>query len=169
MRALRFIGPLTKALTGRVKFISYLGRSGLLKEAVGFSRFKLLCLGIFKIFVLSRIEPVIFLKFKKAKFLLSSGYEISVYDEIFLRRCYEKVSEFSIKDDYLVLDVGANIGIYSVYVSLQNQSCMVYAFEPVSEAVDRLKKNLEANNIRNVRIINEAVWGKSGEIFLEPN
>lgn len=147
----------------------YLKNSGLLKEAVGVSKLKLLILGIFKIFISSRIEPVILFRFKNAKFIFSSGYELSGYDEIFLKKSYEKISEFSVKHDYVVLDIGANIGIYSIYAALQSPSSKIYAFEPAIRAVERFKKNLKINNIHNVEVINKAIWSKDGKVFIEPN
>jgi FkbM family methyltransferase len=51
-----------------------------------------------------------------------------------------------------VLDIGANIGAYSVPLAKAFPDVEVHAFEPGSLAVIRLKRNLLLNGLKNVRI-----------------
>ena len=53
------------------------------------------------------------------------------------------------------LDVGANIGAYSL--SLAKSAKKVYAFEPLNESRNKLNKSLSDNNIDNITVINKAV------------
>lgn len=63
-----------------------------------------------------------------------------------------------------VVDLGANIGYYSLLASrLVGKNGHVYAFEPVTQNLDYLKKNVELNNCLNVIIVPMAV----GEITRE--
>ncbi len=68
----------------------------------------------------------------------------------------------NIQDDWVIFDVGANIGYYSVLFSRLAKNGRIYAFEP-TETVDLLRKNIEYNNARNVEALKLAVGAISGE------
>ena len=53
----------------------------------------------------------------------------------------------NLRDDDVLFDVGANIGIYSVYAALRNIKAMVYAFEPEYSNLHQLKQNIINNNL----------------------
>lgn len=60
-----------------------------------------------------------------------------------------------------VVDVGANIGYYSLLASQQvGESGKVIAIEPVEETFRRLEKNISLNDLTNIRILNKAVGEK---------
>lgn len=73
----------------------------------------------------------------------------------------------------IFIDVGANIGFYSI--SFSNKFEHVYSFEPNKRNFIILKKNIEANNLSNIKVFNyglgdkeEVLLGKSntkGELF----
>ena len=74
----------------------------------------------------------------------------------------------NIKKNFHFIDIGANIGIYSLIAS-KNKNCnYIYAFEPNPEVFTNLKKNLE--RLVNAKIINSAISNKSGEIdfYIDP-
>lgn len=61
----------------------------------------------------------------------------------------------------VVVDVGANIGYYTLLLA---QKCkLVYAFEPEKECFEILKKNVEKNDLKNVALINKAVGDKNDQ------
>jgi FkbM family methyltransferase len=62
-----------------------------------------------------------------------------------------KIAKTFIKDGDVILDIGANIGYYSVLFSrLVGKSGRVLAFEPTKKFQRLLQRNLEANSIKNV-------------------
>ena len=66
-----------------------------------------------------------------------------------------------------VLDVGANIGFYTVLFSeWVGKKGKVFAFEPDPDNFELLKKNINANGCRNVIAIQKAVSDKSGKTKL---
>lgn len=72
---------------------------------------------------------------------------------------YSKV----LKPGITVLDIGANIGIYSLLAS--DKSSKVYSFEPVPENLSLLKKNVASNKAESkVHITEAAVGDKNGSI-----
>lgn len=71
------------------------------------------------------------------------------------------------KKGNIVIDVGANIGYYTVLLADRiGKTGKIYAFEPDKANFKILKKNVEANNLKNVEIINVAVGSKAGKIKL---
>ena len=68
-----------------------------------------------------------------------------------------------IQADWIVLDIGANVGIFTVLFS---KTCKkVYAFEPVEETLVKLHENIKANKCDdNIVIVKKAVSNKTGRI-----
>lgn len=74
-----------------------------------------------------------------------------------------------INDFDLVFDIGANVGIFSVYAAKANTTARIYSFEPSGEAFARLNQNVRANKLENVTTYNVAVADKTGFLtFYEP-
>ncbi len=76
-----------------------------------------------------------------------------------------------LKKSGLVVDVGANIGYYTLLASRALESNgHVVAFEPASKNFNLLKKNVEENSLSNVKIEKKAVGSKTGKasIYLNP-
>ncbi|MCP4661160.1 MAG: amino acid adenylation domain-containing protein, partial [bacterium] len=65
-----------------------------------------------------------------------------VYQEIFERRCYLQHGITLLPGD-CVFDVGANIGLFSLFVSRRLGEAMIYAFEPIPAVFDVLRQNVE--------------------------
>ncbi len=69
-----------------------------------------------------------------------------------------------------VLDIGANIGYYTLIAARRvGPQGKVYAFEPDPANFRLLQKNVEANGYRNVVLVNKAVSNKNGSIRLYLN
>ena len=74
-----------------------------------------------------------------------------------------------IKEEDVVLDIGANIGYYVLIESqLVGVNGKVYAVEPVQGNVDLLKKNVHLNNLENVAISQLAIGecNEESEIYV---
>lgn len=63
--------------------------------------------------------------------------------------------------DCIFFDVGANIGVYSLYCASFHPDCLVYAFEPVRCNFIRLMQNIELNGFDNVIALPFAVGERS--------
>jgi len=77
-----------------------------------------------------------------------------------------------VKPGMTVVDIGANIGYYSLLaLSLVGASGKVYAFEPSVDIYETLKRNIEVNEGKNVTPICKAVTDKAGFInfYLSPS
>jgi len=68
----------------------------------------------------------------------------------------------------VILDVGANIGNHSIFWGLNEGVSKVYSFEPVKETFDKLKKNVELNNLSDkVEIYNVAIGERATSASIE--
>ena len=65
-----------------------------------------------------------------------------LYEEIFENRCYVRHG-ISLPADACVIDVGANIGMFTLFVHSECERPRVYAFEPVPAIFDSLARNCE--------------------------
>lgn len=67
------------------------------------------------------------------------------------------------------VDVGANVGLYSIPAAMKVRSGIVFAFEPSSSTYDQLVKNVRLNKLSNVRAVRSALADCVGEAALHVN
>ncbi|MGQ9604526.1 MAG: FkbM family methyltransferase [bacterium] len=87
--------------------------------------------------------------------------------ETWVRKVYTR--EFGIAEDDIVVDIGANIGVFSIYASRLAKNGSVYAFEPWPASFALLRENVKLNGAKNIMLIDKAVCGHSGTgtLFLD--
>lgn len=70
-----------------------------------------------------------------------------------------------ISDQDVVLDVGANIGWYSISIAKTKRGTRVHAFEPIPKTFAQLTKNVSLNPVgTNIRLNNFGLSNKSAEL-----
>src|SRR5262249_52884027 len=88
----------------------------------------------------------------RARCVLPNGLEIAhlnqyetdyVYKEIFEDRCYLRHG-ITVPDGATVVDIGANIGLFSLFALSRSRTAKIYAFEPAPVVYDLLKANCDA-------------------------
>ena len=86
--------------------------------------------------------------------------------DILLNREYEVLPEFELKNfkNKTIVDVGANVGLYSVLASTFAKK--VISIEPHQKNFDILIENLRINKIKNAIPINRALWFENTRIKL---
>jgi FkbM family methyltransferase len=115
--------------------------------------------------------------FLKTDYCIIEGRKMYVDKEdtlnLTVREGYEVVEtntfKKNIKRGDVVLDIGANIGYFSLLFSeLVGETGKVYAFEPEKENFSILNKNIQVNNYRNIYTANKGVSDQntSGKIYL---
>jgi FkbM family methyltransferase len=85
--------------------------------------------------------------------------ELISFWEIWHERCYDAIA---VDHPGCVVDVGANVGAFSLYQSIGKHAERVIAFEPSPQVFLRLAKNIEINGLKNVQAVNAAVGDKTG-------
>ncbi len=61
------------------------------------------------------------------------------------------------------VDVGANIGYYSLVAAALNPNAQVFSFEPLAAAFQYLRRSIELNAFRSIRLESLALADKQGE------
>lgn len=90
------------------------------------------------------------------------------YEEETFEVLYGRMAEYD-----AVIEIGANVGVFSVFFGKRLEESgkegVVFSFEPSIEAFTRLRRNLEINQITNVKAFNCAVGNETGIMhFYEP-
>jgi len=97
---------------------------------------------------------------------LKSEADESVFREIFLDRDYMVVDDIVEEASSCILDIGAHIGLFSMYVRGVNENVKVFAYEPEPKNFETLKRHLKENHVGNVFAKNVAVTAKDGGAVL---
>jgi FkbM family methyltransferase len=88
----------------------------------------------------------------------SAGF---LFLEIFANGCYRRGLPAGLRGE--IVDIGANIGAFTVDMALRYPGTIVHAYEPNPPARERLQQNVEANGLSSrVRIWSEAVSAQAG-------
>jgi len=147
------------------KFIgnSYRKTAGIL-NSLGFGRIGLL-VGVYR-FLRSQIKPD-FIEIDGHKLFLDKLDSL----KLFFRGSYEEFETETvkkiIKKNDIVLDVGANIGYFTlIFAKLVGKDGIVFAFEPEPTNFDLLKKNVTINGYKNVILIRKALSDRTGKTKL---
>lgn len=72
-----------------------------------------------------------------------------VYDEIFRQGCY---ATFDLPPGPLIVDAGANIGMFVIYMKSRYPDAELICFEPMPESVEVFRKNMQLHGIGNVTL-----------------
>jgi FkbM family methyltransferase len=82
-------------------------------------------------------------------------------DEIWAFRKYDYFG-YRVAPGDVVVDIGANIGTFSVYASKACGASRVVSFEPFPDNYRMLSKNAAQKQLRNITCVNRAVGGSRG-------
>ena len=102
-----------------------------------------------------------------AVFRMQTGsHDIRVLNEVWLDRVYEPDADFSVRDGWTVLDLGAHKGSFAVRAALAGPKTRVHAVEPEPENLRNLNANIALNRLQNVVVHAAAVSAEPGEALL---
>jgi FkbM family methyltransferase len=87
--------------------------------------------------------------------------ELDSYNGTFLKKIYEPFPEFALENCRVILDCGANIGIFTLKYALSGTNRII-SIEPNPLAFNRLRKNIAANHITNVTALNMGLSSSGG-------
>jgi FkbM family methyltransferase len=91
-----------------------------------------------------------------------------LFHEIWVRRTYTPPG-YEIQPGDVVIDIGANIGVFATYAATAAPGVMVYSYEPFPGNVIWLRKNVQESHLTNVQVYSQAVAGAAGERVLHVN
>lgn len=84
-----------------------------------------------------------------------------IYNVIFVRQEYLGAT-LSLDGCRYVFDVGANIGLFTIFAKMRNDTLIVHAFEPIKATYDVLVKNIELHGLADVHPHNYALGRQDG-------
>lgn len=79
------------------------------------------------------------------------------------------IPNFKIKSNDIIIDVGAHIGLFTLYASQFCSKGSIYSFEPDKENYELLLENVKLNNLQDVRSFNLAVSNSNESVKLYLN
>jgi FkbM family methyltransferase len=88
-----------------------------------------------------------------------------IIKETCLDHCYE-ANGVSIKNGWTIVDIGAGVGDFAIYVANEHPTTQIYAYEPFPESFALLKENIRLNAIKGIRAFPIAVGPQSGTMAL---
>ena len=109
-----------------------------------------------KIFKNWYIFPLIYFNFSKTEYSIFETFDniklkirnhstdLMALTNVWIIREYEN-EKISIKDNDIIIDIGAHIGLFSLFVSQFCKNGKIFSFEPISENYDLLKSNISLN------------------------
>lgn len=72
----------------------------------------------------------------------NEGVDSDTITVIFIKKDYGKI-----RDNSIIIDIGANIGVFSVFAASTSKNTIVYAYEPMSKSYGLLLENIEINKL----------------------
>jgi len=100
---------------------------------------------------------------KKLNVELKDEVDRSIANEIFKFREY-RVAENVIRScQSPIIDGGAHIGLFTLYVRVLNPDTSIIVFEPENSNYERLQKTIEDNSMENIHLENFALASDSGK------
>jgi FkbM family methyltransferase len=99
------------------------------------------------------------------RFFVRNALDIWLVKENCLDGDYER-GEVPIRNGWTVVDIGAGLGEFAVWVARRHPKSIVYAFEPLPESFALLVENVRLNGLSNVRPIQKAVFAAEGMVRL---
>ena len=105
------------------------------------------------------------LKFNQRDYVIHLRDEVdqSVFNEIFKFEEYRCAKEKIKQAKAPIFDVGAHIGLFSLYCRALNPVAMIYAWEPENNNLKALAENVEVNKLSNIKIVPAALGDQTGE------
>jgi len=79
----------------------------------------------------------------------------------------EWIDSFDKRKEKILWDIGANIGLYSIYAALKYDNIIIYSFEPSTSNLRTLSRNISINKLENkINIVPFALTNKENKFLL---
>ena len=116
-------------------------------------------------------KPVTFVKTRNNYKISGPGNSdiIGMISEIIFAKRYTCIDDFLIKKGDIIIDVGANIGVFSIFAS-KNNAEKIIVVEPVDNNIIYIRQNIKADNcLSYFKIYNRPLLGERKNIYLNMN
>ena len=106
---------------------------------------------------------------KKIKFFIPNHLTEWRVDTLFTKEpeTIAWIDKFKNDKKIIFWDIGSNIGLYSVYAALTHRECSVISFEPSSNNLRVLTRNISINNLENsIKVFTNPLTDKSKKFLM---
>jgi FkbM family methyltransferase len=83
-----------------------------------------------------------------------------IYNEVYVKQEYLRQG-LTLEDVSCVFDIGANIGVFTLFVKAKNPRAVIHAFEPIQDTYDVLRLNVELHQLTEVYTHNIALGSQA--------
>lgn len=121
----------------------------------------------FHYFRMSMVRPPYWMSVKGRSCQILAGEDTgysTCYAEVFIDDCYEMFNYYKCHKPSVIVDIGANIGVFSSFCHLLFPDADIYAFEPNPTAIKWLEQNTKYTGIK---VFPFAVAEQSGVAMLD--
>lgn len=98
-------------------------------------------------------------------FKISHYLDALTVKEIFVENDYH----INLKNPKTIIDIGANIGAFSILQSKKYPGAKIFSFEPSKKTFTLIKYNTKINNCSNINLYNFGIWKKRIKTFFYSN
>ena len=128
----------------------------------------------FKEFIQNDSYKSIYILKKKINFFVPNHLTQYRVDSFFTKEpeTLEWIDNFMENKNIIFWDIGANVGLYSIYAAIKFNNIKVYSFEPSTSNLRVLSRNISINNLYNKILINQfplTNTNKGHQLMMESN
>jgi len=96
------------------------------------------------------------------RYRLEESYDLETLWQIYFHHAYKLEAA-----DRVIVDAGANIGLFSCYAAAALPECRIYALEPFPPTYQRLERHVESNHLSSrIRCFQMALAGAPGHVAM---
>ena len=90
---------------------------------------------------------------------------------VYFFKPYEPDKQYALsqylRKDSIFFDVGANVGMHSLYAFKSFPGIKIYSFEPLPKNIQYFRETIQRNKLHDIHIIPKAVGAFTGKIYFE--
>ncbi len=123
----------------------------------------------FKDFSLNDSYKIIQVQQKKLKFFIPNHLTEWRVNTFFTKEpeTIAWIDKFKNDEKFNFWDIGSNIGLYSIYAAITHSNCQVTSFEPSSNNLRVLTRNISINNLENkIKVFTNPLTDKSKKFLM---
>jgi FkbM family methyltransferase len=120
---------------------------------------------LFVKFGLTNQNPLVF-KAKNGVVVEVPRHMLHTFKEIFMEECYMHGLKYPLPDNPIIIDIGANVGYFSLFVASRFPAATILSFEPIPSNYKLLEHNLLQNKKFHILSSRKAVSGEPGEVAM---
>ena len=121
------------------------------------------------IYGLLKKEIELLIKFRygllKVRVRNNNGSDAFILGEVLKQNCYD-ISNFTGIDCKTIVDLGANCGYTSLYLSMKYPNAEVVAVEPVPNNTNQIETHIRINKLERVRLFPNAIGATDGTAYI---